>query len=173
MPICSSSARVLSCVTKASPPALSTNTLFLKMRRYGSAWRSAVMTMDRSFVFCRVVMASAFHHPVEHGHLPVQSIPRAFDHGAAWAVENSVRDLDAAPHGQAVHELAIRPRVREPGLVDAPVHELLAQRLIAELVAVVARRRVGLRVDHVRILHRLATICRLGDAAAGLGRRLA
>src|SRR5690606_20373374 len=60
-----------------------------------------------------------------------------------------------------------------PGLVAAPrADELLAQGLIAELVAVVARRGVGLHVDDVRALHRLATIRRLGDATAGLRRGL-
>src|SRR5688572_18683199 len=142
MPICSISARVLSCVRNASPPALSTNTLFLKMRKYGNAWRSAVMTIVRSFVFCRVVMSSALHHSIQHGHLAVQPVSRALDHRAARAVQNAVRDLDATPHRQAVHELTVWPRVREPRLVDAPVHELLAQRLIAKLVAVMARRRV-------------------------------
>src|SRR6187455_826673 len=173
MPICSISARVLSGVTNASPPALSTNTLFLKMRRYGSAWRNAVMTMARSFVFCRVVMSSALHHSIQHGHLTVHAVPRALDYGAARAVENAVRDLDAAPHRQAVHELAVGPRIREPRLVDAPVHELLAQRLIAELVAVMARRRVRLGVDDMSAFHRLAAIRRFRDAAPGLGCGLA
>src|SRR5689334_16380713 len=158
MPICSMSARVASCVRNASPPALITNTLFLKMRKYGSAWRSAVMTMARSFVLSRVVMSLAFHHSIEHGHLAVQPISRALDHGAARAIENPVGDLDAAAHGQAMHELAVGPRVREPRLVDAPVHELLAQRLIAELVAVVPCRRIRLRVNHVSAFHRLAAI---------------
>src|SRR5262245_8779850 len=146
MPICSINARVVSFETNASPPALSTNTLFLKMRKYGSAWRSAVMTIARcSFVLIRFVMASALHHSIEHGHLAVEPVARALDHGAARPVEDPVRDLDAAAHRQAVHELTVGPSVREPRLVDAPVHELLAQRLIAELVAVVARRGIRLR----------------------------
>src|SRR6185503_14619233 len=103
------------------------------------------MTMACWFVLSRVVMASAFHHSIEHGHLAVEPVPRALDHGAARAVENPVRDLDAAAYRQAVHELAVGPCVRKPRLVDAPVHELLAQRLVAELVAVMARRRVRLR----------------------------
>jgi len=76
---------------------------------------------------------------VQHGHLREHAIARLGYHYAARAVEDIVGNDDTASNGQAMHETTVFFGIGEPGLINTPVEVFLAQLLIRETVAIVAR----------------------------------
>src|SRR5580692_4410604 len=125
---CSIKARVEISSLNTAPPALMMKTLFLYMRMYGAALLSARTATDGSGRL--LIMATPqrlCQHAMQNGHLHRQTIEGlALDHRSR-AVENLVGDRDVAAHRQAVHELGVGQRAREPTLAYAPIGEIGAQ----------------------------------------------
>ena len=60
---------------------------------------------------------------MQHGHLDDHAVGGFANHAAARSVENFVGDRDVAAHGQAMHEMAVSPRVLKPVFAHAPLAE--------------------------------------------------
>src|SRR3984957_11502576 len=167
---CSIRPRMEASSLNTAPPAFMTNTLFLYMRMYGAALRSARTATDGSGRFLTIEFlrssGSLGQHAVQDRGLHHQPIECLEFYRGARAVEDLVRHRDIAAHGQAVHELGVRLGRGEPALVHAPVLQSGAQARIRFGVAVVRGRAPFLRVNHMRALERRRAVRSLRDRSA-------